>query len=229
MAELHKVREIHNVLFDLDGTLVDSSGAIRASLVYALDRLGRTWPDDLEVQGLIGMALVDIFDRRFGIVGAPADQAIAYYREHYDSEARHATRVYDHVEDTLALLHRDGRRLVLATVKPTAIARKVLEEMGLAAWFSGVAGSSMDHARRDKGDIIRHAVERYGLEPGFSVMVGDRAQDIGGARRNGMRSVGVTYGFGTAEELTAAGADCLVAGASELPAVLGIGPGPASG
>ena len=221
------MREIHNVLFDLDGTLVDSSAAIRASLVYALQRLGRSWPDELEVRGLIGLALVDIFERQFGIVGAPAEQAIANYREHYDSEARHATRVYDRVEETLASLHGQGRRLVLATVKPTAIAQKVLEEMGLAAWFSGVAGSSMDHARRDKGDIIRHAAQRFGLAPEASVMVGDRAQDIGGARRNGMRSVGVTYGFGSTQELSAAGADHLIDCASQLPAVLGIGRGPA--
>jgi phosphoglycolate phosphatase len=214
------MQKIHNVLFDLDGTLVDSSGAIRASLAHALDRLGHDWPDGLDVCSLIGTPLVDIFRDQFSIVGEPAELGIGNYREHYEAEARSLTRVYDHVEATLESLDRGGIRLFLATVKPTSIAVQVLEEMGLARWFSGVAGSSMDHARRDKGDIIRHAVDRHGLDPNASVMVGDRAQDIAGARRNGMRSVGVTYGFGSTEELTAAGADRLIHCCSELPGTL---------
>jgi phosphoglycolate phosphatase len=210
----------HNVLFDLDGTLVDSSGAIQASLTHALGRLGRGWPEGLDVRRVIGMPLVDIFREHFAVVDEPAERAIAAYRDHYDAEARSLTRVYDHVQATLESLSGGGTRLYLATVKPTPIAAKVLEEMGLARWFSGVAGSSMDHSRRDKGDIIHHAVDRHGLDPDASVMVGDRAQDMVGARRNGMWSVGVTYGFGSEEELTAAGADRLIRCCSELPGAL---------
>lgn len=210
------MREIHTVLFDLDGTLVDSSGAIGASLAHALERAGVPWPAGLEVRSLIGLPLVDIFSGHFGLAGQPAERAIADYRAHYDAEARAGTRVYDHVEQTLEALCRGDRRLVLATVKPTAIAAKVLEEMGLAAWFSGVAGSSMDHARRDKGDIIHHALRRFGLDAAHAVMVGDRRQDIVGARRNGLAAVGVTWGFGSREELEAAAPDRLVDCCSEL-------------
>ena len=214
------MREIHTVLFDLDGTLVDSSGAIQASLTYALGRAGLAWPKSLCVRSMIGLPLVDIFSRHFDIVGDPAERAIADYREHYDAEARTGTRVYDHVEETLETLQRRGRRMVLATVKPTAIAEKVLEEMGLAAWFSGVAGSSMDHARREKGDIIRHALQCFSLNPAHSAMVGDRRQDVLGARANGLAAVGVTYGFGSREELAAAEPDRLIDFCSELPGVL---------
>jgi phosphoglycolate phosphatase len=113
-----------------------------------------------------------------------------------------------------------GCKLVVATVKPSPIAAKVLSEMGLEHYFSGVAGSSMDHARRDKGDIIRHALQTYGLDPAHSAMVGDRAQDIRGARSNHLYAVGVTWGFGPLEELTSAGPDHLVGCCSELPALL---------
>jgi phosphoglycolate phosphatase len=172
------------------------------------------------VQTVIGMPLVDILHERFGLTGEPAERAIARYRAHYDTEARARTRVYDHVESALQVLRASGRRLYLATVKPTAIAEKVLQEMGLDAYFSGVAGSSVDHSRRDKGDIIRHALELFGLQAAHSVMVGDRDRDIHGARRNGLYAVAVTWGFGSPDELRAAAPDHLVGCCSELPGLL---------
>jgi phosphoglycolate phosphatase len=214
------MREIHNILFDLDGTLVDSSGAIRASLTYALERMGACFPAERAVGSMIGLPLLEIFREKFGVVGAEADQAIAHYREHYEAQAAAGTRVYEHVRETLALLHDAGLRLFVATVKPAPIAKKVLCDMQLQPFFSGVAGSSMDHARRDKAEIIRHALRAYGLDASHSVMIGDRGQDIDGARKNGVYAVAVTWGFGSAEELSIAGPDHVVGCASEIPALL---------
>jgi phosphoglycolate phosphatase len=214
------MREIHNILFDLDGTLVDSSGAIRASLAHALERSGLGFPQDRPVERMIGLPLLDIFRDEFGLTGAAAERAIADYRAHYDAEAQAGTRIYDHVETCLEALRAAGCKLVVATVKPSPIAAKVLSEMGLAPYFCGVAGSSMDHARRDKGDIIRHALQTYGLDPAHSAMVGDRAQDIRGARSNRLCAVGVTWGFGSPEELAAAAPDHLVGCCSELAGLL---------
>jgi phosphoglycolate phosphatase len=207
---------INSVLFDLDGTLVDSSGAIHASLAHALERLGAGWPDGMAVESVIGMPLVDILRERFDITGERAELGIRFYREHYHHHARAASRVYDHVETLLERLSTAGLGLFVATVKPTAIAEQVLAEMQLSRWFSGVAGSSMDHSRREKSAIIRHALEAFGLQPERSMMVGDRRQDIDGARRNGLRSVGVTYGFGSREELMSAGPDLIVDCSSEI-------------
>lgn len=214
------MEKIHHALFDLDGTLVDSSGAIQAALAHALQRLGRHYPPDFTIARRIGMPLVDIFRDEFGIVGDPAEQAIAHYREFYDRQAQVGTRVYDRVAETLERLCASGIGLFVATVKPSPIADKVLRDMGLRRYFRGVAGSSMDHARRDKADIIRHALQQHGLAASHSVMVGDRAQDILGARQNGLYAVAVTYGFGSIEELSTASPDHLVGCASELPALL---------
>lgn len=219
-AKTLRMSEIHNVLFDLDGTLVDSSGAIRASLVHALERLGAEWPDGIAVESVIGMPLLDILGERLGITGDRAELGIRYYREHYDAHAREQSRVYDHVEELLERLTRANFRLFLATVKPTPIAEKVLEEMRLAPWFSGVAGSSMDHSRREKSAIIGHALSAFGLAAEHSMMVGDRLQDIRGARENGLRAVGVTYGFGSREELIEACPDHIVACSSEIGSLL---------
>ncbi len=214
------MQKIHHALFDLDGTLVDSSGAIQAAVTHALQRLGRHCPSDFAISKWIGTPLVDIFRDEFGMVGDPAEQAIAHYREYYDRHARSGTRVYERVVETLERLYAAGVGLFVATVKPSPIADKVLRDMGLKRYFRGVAGSSMDHARRDKADIIRHTLQQYGLEAGHSVMVGDRAQDISGARQNGLYAVGVTYGFGSIEELIAASPDHLVDCLSEIPALL---------
>lgn len=214
------MRDIHNILFDLDGTLVDSSGAIRASLSHALECLGSEWPPDLAVESVIGMALVDILRERFGITGEQAEAGVRLYREHYDVHAQAQSRVYDQIDEVLAQLSRAGFSLYVATVKPGPIAEKVLRDMGLSPWFSGVAGSSMDHSRRGKAAIIGHALHEFGLAAEHSVMVGDRAQDITGARQNGLRAVAVTYGFGSLEELTAAGPDHIVARSGELAPLL---------
>lgn len=217
---MQKMQKIYHVLFDLDGTLVDSRGAIQAALEHALQSLGKHFPADCPVERLIGTPLLDIFRDQFGIVGQPAERAIENYREHYDRQAQAGTRVYDHVAETLHSLSTSGIGLFVATVKPSPIADKVLRDMGLRRYFKGVAGSSMDHARRDKGDIIRHALQRHGLDANHAVMVGDRAPDISGARQNGLYAVGVTYGFGSRQELNAAGPDHLVDCSSELPALL---------
>ncbi len=214
------MREIQSVLFDLDGTLVDSRGAIGAALSHALERLGHSAPADFSVDDHIGMALLDIFRDAFGITGERAEQGIAHYREYYDREARHETRVYAQVASALAELTAHGRRLYVATVKPGPIAEKVLAEMGLADHFAGVAGSSMDHSRRSKADIIGHALREHGIDAAHAAMVGDRAQDITGARSHGLLAVGVTWGFGSAEELRAAAADHLVDCPSLIPSVL---------
>ena len=214
------MKEIHNILFDLDGTLVDSSAAIRASLSHALERIGSEWPPDMAVESVIGMALVDILRDRFGITGELAETGVRHYREHYDVHAQSYSHVYDRIDDVLPQLRGAGRRLYVATVKPGPIAEKVLRDMGLSPWFSGVAGSSMDHSRREKSAIIGHALHEFGLAPEHSVMVGDRAQDIIGARRNGVGAVGVTWGFGSPEELAAAGPDHIVDRSGELAPLL---------
>jgi phosphoglycolate phosphatase len=217
---MQRMQKINHILFDLDGTLVDSSGAIAAALTHGLQRLGLKYPADCAIESLIGMPLLDILRDRFGIVGEPAERVIRHYREYYDEQARAETRVYDRVAETLGTLCASGIGLYVATVKPSPIATKVLRDMGLQRYFKGVTGSSMDHARRAKASIIRHALQQYGLDASRSLMVGDRAQDIDGARQNGLYAVAVTYGFGSLEELSASGPDHMVDCASEIPALL---------
>ena len=211
---------IKNLLFDLDGTLVDSSGTISASLEYALDRMGSGPLSGVSVQSLIGRPLLDIFQREFAMDAKQATEAIELYREHYDGLGREGTSVYADVPEVLAALSLAGYRLYVATVKPTSIAEKVLVDFQLRDHFSGVAGASMGPERRDKASIIAHALERYKLDAGHSLMVGDRRQDIDGARENGLPAIGVTYGFGSREELDSARPAGIVERSSEIATLL---------
>jgi phosphoglycolate phosphatase len=212
----NKFDEVENVLFDLDGTLIDGSETISTCVHFALDRVGVSANVDTPIESLIGSSLLDIFCNSFGMPEDQAEVAIFHYREHFDRLGQNGTRVYPGIRNVLSALQNAGFQLYIATVKPTSIAEKVLKDLQLRTYFDGVAGSSMNHERRDKADIIAHALHKHELDPLQSLMIGDRAQDITGAQDNGLFSVAVSYGFGTREELDAAGPDHMVDHSQEI-------------
>ncbi|MEJ2383219.1 MAG: HAD hydrolase-like protein [Xanthomonadales bacterium] len=219
------IAHLDNVLFDLDGTLVDSRGTITASIDHALERIGAARADGPSVAGLIGLPLFDIFTATYGLPRATALQAIDHYRRHYDRLSPEGSRVYDDVRQDLERLRGGGLRLFVATVKPTPIAKKVLSDLRLDGLFEGIAGASMGPERREKTGIIAHALARFDLDPARSLMVGDRDQDVAGARANGLRAVGVTYGFGSREEILASQPDFVSARPGAITDIVtGLGP-----
>ena len=214
------IAPLKNVLFDLDGTLVDSRGTISASIDHALERMGIDSTAGPSITGLIGLPLFDIFTRSYGLPREAALQAIEHYRLYYDWLSPDGSHIYDNVQQDLERLRGLGLRLYVATVKPTRIAQKVLTDVGLDACFDGVAGASMGPERREKTGIIAYALNAFDLDPSCSLMVGDRDQDIDGARANGLRAIGVTYGFGSREEIAAARPDFVSAQPGDIAAFL---------
>jgi phosphoglycolate phosphatase len=214
------MQKIQNLLFDLDGTLVDSSRTIGMSIEFALDGLNVDKSTDKPIEAMIGKPLFDIFRNEFNLSDEQAYTAIDLYRDHYDSLNQAGTLVYESIREVLPTLKKAGYRLFIATVKPTSIAEKVLVDLDLRASFDGVAGSSMDSERRNKSSIIAHALKTFELDPLQSMMIGDRDQDIAGARENGMSAIGVTYGFGSREELHAAQPAHMIDYSKEIIALL---------
>jgi phosphoglycolate phosphatase len=214
------LNNIQNLLFDLDGTLVDSSRTIGICVDYALGRLGISAAGGLPVASVIGTPLLDIFRKQYEMTDEQADSAVAHYREHYDRLNQAGTEVYDSIPDVLSTLRQEGFRLFIATVKPTSVAEKVLNDLGLRPYFDGVAGASMGHERRDKASIIAHALRLFDLEPAHSVMIGDRDQDIIGAREHGLPCIAVSYGFGTRDELDSARPAHVVGHSTEILSLL---------
>lgn len=204
------------ILFDLDGTLVDSEPGILASAKAALLSLGHR-ADDLRITGLIGPPLEEVLRTvlaRFGD-DRVADAVLAY-REHYGSTGFRAATLYPGVATALERLVALGIPLYVATSKRRIFAERIIEALGLSPAFAGVYGSEPDGALDDKARLIAHVLARHGLDAGRCLMVGDRRHDILGARANGVASVGVLWGYGDRAELEAAGAEAIISAPAEL-------------
>lgn len=205
-----------SLLFDLDGTVVDSRPGILASCRAALRALGHS-PDDLDIDGLIGPPLEEVLAvvlARFG--DDRVGEAALAYREHYGRAGFRETAVYPGLVAALDGLRALDARLYIATSKRRVFAEKILDHLGLIDRFAGVHGSEPDGTFDRKADLVAHVLDRHGLEAGRCRMVGDRRHDAEGARANGVSTVGVLWGYGGRAELEAAGVLHLVSAPAEL-------------
>lgn len=207
----------HTFLFDLDGTITDSSLGITNSVIYALRKFGIEETDRTKLYKFIGPPLTDSFARFYGFDEKQCWDAIGYYREYYADKGIFENRVYDGFEDTVKALKEKGKKLVVATSKPEPFARKIIEYFGLAQYFDYVAGMELDGGRNTKAEVIEYALVTCRITDKTDVlMVGDREHDVMGAKKNGLDCLGVTYGFGDRAELERAGADYIVESASDI-------------
>jgi phosphoglycolate phosphatase len=207
------------LLFDLDGTLTDPRPGIVGCLRHALDRLGRACPDEDVLATCIGPPLRDSFARLLDTHdGALIEEGVRIYRERFGVLGLFENRVYDGVPDMLERLR--GQRLLVATSKMAAFAERIVAHFDLAPYFSAIYGAEPDGRFDDKTELLAHLLRREALAPGAAIMIGDRAFDIVAARANGLRAVGVLWGYGSEHELREAGAERLCAKPAELPAVL---------
>jgi len=198
------------VLFDLDGTLSDPVEGITRSICYALERMDVQPPCRAELLPHIGPPLRDTFSLILRTTDRRAiERAVELYRERFASTGMFENVVYDGVPEMLAQIRASSKRLFLATSKMRAFTLRILEHFSLSAYFDGVYGSEPDGTLGEKADLIRHILASERLRPGETLMVGDRKYDIAGAKENGCLAAGVTYGYGSAEELAQAGADFL--------------------
>ncbi len=213
------ISDAESVLFDLDGTLTDPFEGITNSIVHALRYFGIEVADRRELACFIGPPLVESFRLRFGFSEAEACRAVAHYREYYAARGIFENTVYDGIPQLLDALKAAGRRLILATSKPEVFAERILAHFSLTQ-FDVVAGATLDSSRVEKADVIAYALEKAGIGAEHAVMVGDRKHDVLGARANEIPCVGVLYGYGSREELTAAGAAALARSPQALADVL---------
>lgn len=204
------------VFFDLDGTLTDPGEGITNSVMFALKRFGIEVTDRRKLYPFIGPPLTDSFMEYYGFSHEQAMLAIKYYREYYEPTGIFENKLYGGISDMLKALKAAGKTLVLATSKPENMAIRVLKKYEIFEPFDFVCGASMDETRTEKADVIRYALSVSGVSPKNAVMVGDRKYDILGAHANGMQAVGVLFGYGTKDELEAAGAEHTVADVEEL-------------
>lgn len=195
----------NTILFDLDGTLTDPKTGIINSVKHALSKLGI---EENNMQGLemfIGPPLQESFRTYYGLDGERLDNAIKYYREHFSTQGMYQNHLYPGIPDLLAGLKDMGKKMGIATSKPTGFAEKIAEYFEIATYFSFIIGSNLDGTRASKAEVIRYILANcLKEEDGRAVMVGDHAKDITGARENNMDSICVTWGYGKTDEIAEA-------------------------
>jgi len=208
------------LLFDLDGTLTDARPGIVACIRHAVEGLGRPCPDDDVLATFIGPPLRGTFatlldtDER-----ALIEEAMRFYRERFDAVGLFENRVYDGVPEMLERLRVAGPLLV-ATAKMAEAAERIVQRFGLAPYFAGVYGAEPGGQFDDKVDLLAHVLDRERLAPDRTVMIGDRGLDVVAAHANGLRAIGVLWGYGSERELREAGAAQLCAAPPRLPEVV---------
>lgn len=206
-----------HIYFDLDGTLTDPFEGITKSIAYALEVLDTPVPDDESFRPLIGPPLQETFAR---LVGAKrSDRALGLYRERFADVGWHENEPYDGIHQALNALQTAGYTLFVATTKPWMFAKRIVEHFGMADYFTAVYGSELDGTRVDKTELLAWARSKN-PDSDDATMVGDRSHDIVGGLNNGMHVLGVSYGYGSVEELSAAGAACIVDAPEDLPGAL---------
>ena len=210
------------LFFDLDGTLTDPKIGITKSVQYSLRFFGIDIADPDELVKFIGPPLRDSYKKHYSLSDDEAEIAVAKYREYFADKGIFENTIYDGIENLLKNQVTAGRKIALATSKPTVYAEKILRYFNIDMYFSFVAGSELDGTRSKKDLVIQYAMENLRItDVSKVIMIGDKEHDIIGAGKVGMESIGVLYGYGGFDELSDAGADYIVGNVSELEMVLG--------
>ena len=210
------------LFFDLDGTLTDPAPGIAASIRYAVQALGGRHESEQDLTRFIGPPLREAFREILATDDdALIERAVEKYRERFVEQGLYENAVYPGIPTALEALGRAGFQLRVVTSKPAVYAERIVDHFGLRAHFPAVYGSELSGERSHKAELIAFALRAEGLAAEAVCMIGDRRQDIEGARVNDLRAVGVLWGYGDRAELETAGADCLVEVIDDLPPAIG--------
>lgn len=212
------LKGVKAVLFDLDGTLVDSALGIVRSAQYALSHFGVQVDDIRTLYPFVGPPLEDSFKEFYHFSTEKAREAVAVYRERYVSVGLYESQRFPGVEECLKTLKLRGYHLIIATSKMKYMADTVLKEFGLMPYFEFVGGRDDEGVLHTKADVIRHILSELDLEAAKAdiLMIGDRKYDVIGAKEVGLDSMGVLFGYGGREELETAGVTYLAESYADL-------------
>ncbi len=210
------------ISFDLDGTLTDPKIGITSCVQYALHKLGIEEPDLDELEPFIGPPLTDSFREFYGFDDETVQQAVIYYRERFSTVGLFENDIYPGIAQMLERLKQAGRRLAVASSKPTVFVKQILEHFEILSYFDVVVGSELDGTRAKKEEVVEEALRQLLCDGNGHdiVMVGDRKFDVEGAKAYGIDSIGVAYGYAACGELEEAGADVIVDTVEELEKAL---------
>ena len=205
------------IFFDLDGTLTDSGLGITKSVQYALNKYDIQVEDRTELYKFVGPPLVDSFMKYYHFSREQAEQADDFYHEYFTRKGMFENRVYDGVPAMLSNLNDNGFTLAVASAKPEIHVKQILHHFNLYDYFHLIGGVDKNAKRIHKDEVIHYVLSAFpNIDQQDVVMVGDRQDDVWGAKKNQIDVIGVLYGYGSRSELQTAGVDYLVETVDEL-------------
>ena len=209
------------ILFDLDGTISDPKVGITKSVQYALKKMNIDEPDLDKLECFIGPPIQASFPEIYHFNDSETQMAVDFYRERFKEKGMFENELYAQIPDLLQALHDQKLILTVATSKLTEFAEQILQYFNIRQFFELVVGSNLDGTRTSKTEIIEYILQQY---PNHKLdefmMIGDRKHDIIGANNTGIDSIGVTYGYGSLEELTQSNPTYIVDNIDELKGLL---------
>lgn len=209
-----------NILFDLDGTIIDPAQGITGAARHALEAMGYEVSSAQELERFIGPPLDETFSAEYGMDDAQIADAVLHFRDYFSRQGIYEHTLYEGFDTLIQTLAGSGYTLYLATSKPTPFARTILEGYGLAGYFADIQGSSLEGPGTPKGEIIRQVLENNRIHPDSAIMVGDRKHDVLGAKQNSLPCIGVLFGYAQENELQQAECDFLAANVQQLQQLL---------
>lgn len=195
------------VLFDLDGTLSDSANGVKLGIEAAMKAMNKPIPDLSDYSLYVGPPLLSTFQVLCGLTEEEALRAVELYRVDYEARGKYENYLYNGMDKLLKSLKKGGSTIAVATSKYEGFAHWVIDYIGLSGIFDAVCGSTLDGSRKEKADIIKYAADTLGVKVSKTelCLVGDSKFDAVGAMTAGCGFVGVSYGFGTKEQILGAG------------------------
>ncbi len=205
-----------HVYFDLDGTLTDPYEGITRCFVYAVEKLGFPAPSEEFLLSCIGPPLYDTFPE---IVGeALTLQAVDLYRERFEEVGWLENIPYDGIHKALEAIANSDCTLYVATSKPRVAAARIVEHFEMGQYFERVFGCELDGTRANKAELLKYAIDEN-PHAAYRIMIGDRKHDLIGAIANDICPIGVSYGYGSIDELTTAGAVAIAESPADIAAI----------
>ena len=185
------------LLFDLDGTLVDSSKGIANSFQHTFDELKVPQPDAKTIRSFMGPPLISSF--KATLPDSLVDQAVAIYRQYYHEKGQYESTLFPHITEALTALKNESLQLYVTTSKHEPVALQMCQDLEIANYFNGIYGSSSD--RVHKADVIQYALSTNSISNDKALIIGDTKFDLIGGQTIGIKTMAVTWGFGELDDL----------------------------
>lgn len=208
------------ILFDLDGTLTDSSEGIVNSYKNVEKKMRLKYSESESIKKFIGPSIHIFFQDVHSLDGEMLGKAVTHYREYYTMRGLYENKLYDGITEMLESISLAGKKIFLVTGKPTVYAKEILRHFAIDKYFSGVFGSELGISNQSKEELLQKFLDSENAQADKCLMVGDRMHDIAGAKHHRIKSMAVTYGFGTLKELEGNNPDYIISSPLEILNVL---------